>query len=110
MESVLVYGCMIVVAMTLFFTSMWTVHVALATARDKELATVRRDLTVAREALVRHRACETAEIVHLRAAGAECIDMAIQSDDRRASARVRGRAARRLPPEVRLRRRSRALT
>ena len=63
MESVLVYGCMIVVAMTLFFTSMWTVHVALARARDKELATVRRDLTVAREALVRHRACETADVV-----------------------------------------------
>jgi hypothetical protein len=63
MEGVLVYGCLIVVAMTLFFMSMWTIHVALAKAQDKDLATVRRDLTVAREALVHHRACETAGVV-----------------------------------------------
>ena len=63
LESVLVYGCLIVVAMTLFFMSMWTVHVALAKAQGKELATVRRDLAVAREALAHHRACETAGAV-----------------------------------------------
>jgi hypothetical protein len=42
---------------------MWTIHVALAKAQDKELATVRRDLAAAREALLRHRACESAEAV-----------------------------------------------
>jgi hypothetical protein len=63
MEGVIVYGCMIIVALTLFFMSMWTIHVALAKAQDKELATVRRDLAAAREALLRHRACESAEAV-----------------------------------------------
>jgi hypothetical protein len=62
-ESVIVYGSMVVVALTLFFMSMWTVHVALARARDKELATVRRDLAAARESLLRHRACESAGAV-----------------------------------------------
>ncbi|CAN5807300.1 hypothetical protein BH11PSE8_BH11PSE8_22090 [soil metagenome] len=59
-ESVIIYGCLIVVAMTLFFMSMWTVHVALAKAQHKELAKVRRDLIVAREALFRGRDRETA--------------------------------------------------
>jgi hypothetical protein len=63
MEGMIVYGCLIVVALTLFFMSMWTVHVALAKARDKELATLRLDLTAAREALLRHRACDSAGIV-----------------------------------------------
>jgi len=60
MEGVIVYGSLVVVALTLFFTSMWTIHVALAKAQDKELARVRRDLAAAREALLRHRACESA--------------------------------------------------
>jgi len=59
-ESVIVYGSLVVVALTLFYMSMWTVHVALARAQDKELATVRRDLAAAREALLRHRAGESA--------------------------------------------------
>ena len=63
LESVMIYGCLIAVAMTLFFMSMWTVHVALVRAQDKELARVRRDLTVARDALTRRRDCETAEAV-----------------------------------------------
>ena len=62
-ESVIVYGSFVVVALTLFFMSMWTVHIALAKARDKELATVRRDLATAREALLRHRAGEAAAAV-----------------------------------------------
>ena len=59
MEGVIVYGCMIIVALTLFFMSMWTIHVALAKAQDTELARVRRDLAAARAALLRHRACES---------------------------------------------------
>ena len=55
MEGVIVYGCMILVAMTLFFMSMWTIHIALAKAQDMELARVRRDLAAAREALARQR-------------------------------------------------------
>ena len=54
-EGVIVYGCLILVALTLFFMSMWTVHVALAKAQDKELARVRSDLAAAREALHRQR-------------------------------------------------------
>jgi hypothetical protein len=60
MEGVIVYGSMVIVALTLFFMSMRTIHVALAKAQGKELATVRRDLDAAREALLRHRACESA--------------------------------------------------
>jgi len=55
MEGVVIYGSLIVVALTLFFTSVWTIHVALAKARDKELARVRRDLVAAREAFRRDR-------------------------------------------------------
>ena len=54
-EGVIIYGSLVVVALTLFFMSMWTIHVALAKAQDKELATIRRDLAAAREALLRHR-------------------------------------------------------
>jgi hypothetical protein len=63
MEGVIVYGSLVIVALTLFFMSMWTIHVALAKAQDKELARVRRDLGAAREALLRHRACESAGAV-----------------------------------------------
>jgi hypothetical protein len=57
---VIVHGSLVIVALTLFFMSMWTVHIALAKAQDKELATVRRDLAAAREALLHHRAGESA--------------------------------------------------
>ena len=62
-EGVIIYGSMVIVALTLFFMSMWSIHVALAKAQDKELATVRRDLAAAREALLRHRASEQAGAV-----------------------------------------------
>ena len=58
-EGVIVYGSLIIVALTLFFMSMWTIHVALARAQDKELVRVRRDLFAAREALLRHYASES---------------------------------------------------
>ncbi len=57
-EAVAVYATLIVVALTLFFMSMWTIHVALAKAQDEELARVRVDLAAAREALLRRRECE----------------------------------------------------
>jgi hypothetical protein len=63
LEGMLVYGSLVIVALTLFFMSMWTIHIALAQAQDKELATVRRDLGAAREALLRHRAGESAAAV-----------------------------------------------
>jgi len=62
-EGVIIYGSLVVVALTLFFMSMWTIHVALARAQDQELATVRRDLAAAREALLRHRAGASAGAV-----------------------------------------------
>lgn len=64
MEGMIIYGSLVVVALTLFFTSMWTIHAALARAQEKELSRVRRDLAAAREALLRHRACEPAAAVH----------------------------------------------
>jgi len=63
-EGVIVYGSLVIVALTLFFMSMWTIHVALAKAQDMELARVRRDQSAAREALLRDRACEAAGAVH----------------------------------------------
>jgi hypothetical protein len=63
-EGVAVYGGLILVALTLFFTSMWTIHAALAKAQEKELATVRRDLALARDALARHRASGSDAAVH----------------------------------------------
>lgn len=59
-DSVIIYGCLTMVALTLFFMSMWTVHKALARAQDKELASVRRDLAAAREALASGHGSETA--------------------------------------------------
>ena len=59
-EGVLVYGSLVVVALTLFFMSMRTIHVALARAQEKELARLRVDLADAREALLRQRDREPA--------------------------------------------------
>ena len=52
-EGVMIYGSLVIVALTLFFMSTRTIHVALAKAQKKELAKVRRDLAAAREALRR---------------------------------------------------------
>jgi hypothetical protein len=59
-EGVLIYGGLVVVALTLFFMSVWTIHVALAKAQEKELARVRRDLAAARETLHRDRPADPA--------------------------------------------------
>ena len=63
LEGVMVYGTLVVVALALFFMSMWTIHVALAKAQARELAAVRRDLAAAREALLRHRSGASAGAV-----------------------------------------------
>jgi len=59
-EGVVIYGSLTVIALTLFFMSMWTIHVALAKAQQHELARVRSDLAAAREALQRERSAGTA--------------------------------------------------
>jgi hypothetical protein len=120
MEGVIVYGSLVIVALTLFFMSMWTIHVALARAQDKELARgparpgrgARSPASPPRLRIGSGRAGRLSSRRgprRLRAAGAGRIDLALQSDDRRARVRVRGRAARRLPPEARLRRGRRTL-
>jgi hypothetical protein len=63
LEGVLIYGSLVVVALTLFFMSMWTIHVALRKAQDHELARVRSDLAAARQALLAGRTGESAGIV-----------------------------------------------
>jgi hypothetical protein len=62
-ESLTVYGALVIVALTLFFMSMWTIHVALAKAQHKELARVRHDLAAARETLARERSGDIAGAV-----------------------------------------------
>jgi hypothetical protein len=64
LEGMVIYGSLVVVALTLFFTSMWAVHVALAKAQDVELAKVRRDLARARATMQSHRAGEVETAVH----------------------------------------------
>jgi len=63
LEGVIVYSSMVIVALTLFFMSMWTIHVALRKAQDHELARVRSDLAAARQALLAGRTGESAGIV-----------------------------------------------
>jgi len=62
-ESVVVYGSLVTVALTLFFMSMWSIHLALAHAQQAELVRIRRDLAVARAALRRDRAHEATSAV-----------------------------------------------
>jgi hypothetical protein len=54
LAGVLIYGSLTVAALSLFFTSVWAIHVALAKAQARELANVQRDLAAARDALRRH--------------------------------------------------------
>ena len=50
-QSLVIYSIMVVVALTLFFSSIWSIHVALLAAQERELTTVRQHWTRAREAL-----------------------------------------------------------
>ena len=61
--GVIIYGSMIIVSLTLFFMSVWAIHVALAKAQKRELARVRRDLVATREALHRYWAGDPAGAV-----------------------------------------------
>jgi hypothetical protein len=54
LQSLVIYSILIVAALTLFFTSVWSIHVALVAAQQRELATVRRHWSRSREALQRH--------------------------------------------------------
>jgi hypothetical protein len=54
--SAVIYSTMVVVSLSLFFTSTWSIHVALRAARDRELADVRQRLDLARGDLKRHLA------------------------------------------------------
>lgn len=55
-QALVIYSILITVALTLFFTSIWSVHVALVAAQERELATVRRHLSRARDRLRRQLA------------------------------------------------------
>ena len=41
-ESLVTYSILIAVALTLFFSSIWSIHVALVVAQERELATIRQ--------------------------------------------------------------------
>lgn len=49
--GVIIYSSLVIVALTLFFMSVWAIHLALTKAQTKELARIRHDLAAAREAL-----------------------------------------------------------
>jgi hypothetical protein len=47
-QSLVIYSILIAVALTLFFSSIWSIHVALVAAQERELATVRQHWNQAR--------------------------------------------------------------
>lgn len=50
LQALVIYSILIAAALTLLFSSMWSVHVALVAAQERELAAVRRHWKLAREA------------------------------------------------------------
>jgi hypothetical protein len=56
MQSLVIYSILIAVALTLFFTSIWSIHVALVAAQERELTTIRQHRSRARGELRRHLA------------------------------------------------------
>ncbi len=54
--SLVIYATVVLVALTLFFTSTWSIHVALRAARERELADVQQRLQAARRQLKKHLA------------------------------------------------------
>ena len=56
LQSLVIYTVLVAVALGLFFSSMWSIHVALAAARQRELATVRLHWQQARLAAPRQLA------------------------------------------------------
>ena len=59
--SLVIYSTMIVVSLTLFFTSVWSIHEALVLAQQRELAVVREHWSKARSELKRKLAEGTAD-------------------------------------------------
>jgi hypothetical protein len=55
-RSLVIYSILIVVALTLFFTSVWSIHRALVAAQQRELTVVRQHWTLARSAYKRELA------------------------------------------------------
>jgi len=56
MQSLVIYSILIAVALTLTFSSIWSIHVALVVAQERELATVRQHWSRARDEWRRHLA------------------------------------------------------
>lgn len=56
LQSLVIYAIFTAVALTLFFSSTWSIHVALVAAQEEELARVRRHWAEARDALRRRLA------------------------------------------------------
>jgi len=54
MQSLVIYSILIAVALTLFFSSIWSIHVALVVAQERELATIREHWSRSRDELRRH--------------------------------------------------------
>ena len=54
--SVIVYSILIIVTVLIFFTTTWSIHGAMASARRRELAMVRKNLSDARRQLKQHAA------------------------------------------------------
>ena len=48
LRGVVIYSIMVIVSLTLFFTSMWSIHGALVAAQERELAVVRKHWNQAR--------------------------------------------------------------
>lgn len=55
-QSLVIYSILIAVALTLFFSSIWSIHVALVVAQQRELATIRQHWSRSRGELRRHLA------------------------------------------------------
>jgi hypothetical protein len=56
MQSLVIYAILIAVALTLSFSSIWSIHVALVVAQERELAIVRQHVSRSRAELRRHLA------------------------------------------------------
>lgn len=56
LQSLVIYSILVAVALMLAFSSIWSIHVALVFAQERELAIVRQHWSRSREALRRHLA------------------------------------------------------
>jgi len=61
MQSLVIYSILVAVAVALSFSSIWSIHVALVVAQERELAVVRQHLSRSRGELRRHLATAGSE-------------------------------------------------